>query len=105
MGRRMWNQGLTLSPRYGNVLYVVDLWQHSVSQMNFLLHGSVWLRSMDSNPSTSCRAHEIMRMMSSVGSQSRVSQMNLLLHGSVWLQSMDSHPSAPCRAYGIKRMM
>ena len=27
MGRREWNQGLTLSPRYGNVFYVVDLWQ------------------------------------------------------------------------------
>ena len=24
MGRREWNQGLTLSPRYGNVLYVAD---------------------------------------------------------------------------------
>ena len=36
--------------------------QSSVSQMNFLLHGSVWLQSMDSNPSASCRAYEIMRM-------------------------------------------
>ena len=35
--------------------------QSSVSQMNFLLHGSVWLRSMDSNPST---VHHVVRMRS-----------------------------------------
>ena len=55
-------------------------------------------------PPASCRAHEIMRMMWCVGSQSSVSQMNFLLHGSVWLQSMDSNPSASCRAYEIMRM-
>ena len=69
------------------------------SQMNLLLHGSVWLQSMDSNPSASSRAYGIMRMMSCVGRQSSVSQMNFLLHGSVWLQSMDSNPSASCRVY------
>ena len=29
MGRREWNQELTLSPRYRNVLYVVDSWREN----------------------------------------------------------------------------
>ena len=36
--------------------------QSSISQMNFLLHDSIYLRSMDSNPSSSCRMFEIMRI-------------------------------------------
>ena len=55
-------------------------------------------------PPATCRAFEIMRMMSCVGGQTSVSQMNFLLHDSIWLQSMDSNPSISCRTFDIMRI-
>ena len=50
--------------------------QSSVSQMNLLLHGSVWLQTMVSNRSISCRDFESMRINECVVKRRTVQSIN-----------------------------
>ena len=50
--------------------------QSSVSQMNLLLHGSIWLQTMVSNRSISCRDFESMRINECVVKRRTVQSIN-----------------------------
>ena len=54
--------------------------QSSVSQMNFLLHDSIWLQSMGSNPSASCRTYELMRINECVVEEKTVQHPSKFFH-------------------------